>query len=101
MGATSGDRLGSESESGTAVETDPPREAPETGEETVKSRTSHTVVYLANGSGETGDREYHTSRLCPDFPQAAEPIRRPAAEDDGHTFCWTCFELEMQALADT
>lgn len=97
MGAKSGDRLGSETASGTAAEEDP-RSPRETGEETVNSRTSHDVVYLES-QPEQG-REYHTSRLCPDFPESADPTGRPAAEDQGHSFCWTCFELEMQHLAE-
>jgi hypothetical protein len=94
MGAKSGDRVGSE----TASSTSNGEGTQLVAEESVPSRSTHDVVYLASGA-DTGVA-YHTSRLCPDFPGSGEAMDRPVAEDDGHPFCWTCFELEMRALAD-
>lgn len=95
----SGNRLGSETASGEVEdleESDPGSSLQ--GGERVASRSTRDVVYLTDGAAET--TAYHTSRLCPDFPGAGEVRQRPAAEDDGHPFCWTCFELEMRALAE-
>ncbi|MFB6267345.1 MAG: hypothetical protein ABEI31_06780 [Halodesulfurarchaeum sp.] len=63
------------------------------------SRSDQLVVYVPAEAGDTA--EYHTSRLCPDYPSSATSINRHTAEDEGHTFCWTCFELEMRALNET
>lgn len=95
MGAKSGNRVGSETASEEVAESDPGSSPPGSGG-TIASRTARDIVYLTDGAAETS--AYHTSRLCPDFPGSGEVLPRPAAEDDGHPFCWTCFELEMRAL---
>ncbi|MFB6113789.1 MAG: hypothetical protein ABEJ58_06760 [Halodesulfurarchaeum sp.] len=64
----------------------------------VLSRSDRLRVFLSTDSEES--REYHTSRLCTDFPVPAKSVSRTEAESDGYTFCWQCFELEMQSLAD-
>lgn len=69
------------------------------GSDRVSSHSTQHVVYLPRDAGDGG--EYHTTRLCPQYPVPSESVRRSEAEEDGHTFCWTCFELEMRALADT
>ncbi|MFB6095225.1 MAG: hypothetical protein ABEJ71_02085 [Halodesulfurarchaeum sp.] len=63
------------------------------------SRSDQLVVYVPAEAGDTA--EYHTSQLCPDYPSSATSITRHTAEDEGHSFCWTCFELEMRALTET
>ncbi len=92
MGAESGD-TGSEVVMAVSGQPEPSF----TRGEHVRSRSSHAVVYLAESA--TAESVYHTSRLCPEYPVPAESVRRTEAEDDGHTFCWSCFELEMRALA--
>ena len=93
----SGNRLGSETTSG-EVEGSDPASSLQGRDERVASRSTRDVVYLTDQAPESA--AYHTSRLCPDFPGEGEVRKRPAAEDDGHPFCWTCFELEMRALAE-
>lgn len=92
----SGKHVGSEITSGEVEESVPDSSLPP-GEGRVASRTTRDVVYLPEGSADGS--AYHTSRVCPEFPGAGEVLGRAAAEDAGHPFCWTCFELEMQALA--
>lgn len=96
MGAMSGNRLRSETIWGETEESE--GSAPPGSDAGVAARSTRDVVYLRDGATDTS--AYHTSRLCPDFPASGEVRQRPAAEDDGHPFCWTCFELEMQALAE-
>lgn len=60
-------------------------------------RSSQLIVSVPE---EAGPDEYHTSRLCSAYPVPAESMTQAEAVDHGHTFCWTCFELEMRALAD-
>ena len=100
MGAMSGNRLGSETASGEVedLEESDPGSSHRGGDSGVASRSTRDVVYLTDEAPESA--AYHTSRLCPDFPGAGEVRKRPAAEDEGHPFCWTCFELEMRALAE-
>lgn len=69
------------------------------GNDHVSSHSTQHVVHLARDAA--GGDEYHTTRLCPEYPVPSESVPRNQAEADGHTFCWTCFELEMRALADT
>lgn len=95
MGAMSGNGLRSETNWG---EKEASKDTVPRGSDTaVAARSTRDVVYLRDGAPDTS--AYHTSRLCPDFPGSGEVRQRPAAEDEGHPFCWTCFELEMRALA--
>jgi hypothetical protein len=97
MGAKSGD-LGSETASSVAEGADAEGSPAGTGGLSVESRSSHLVVSLPPETDES--TTYHTSRLCPDYPVPAESVPRAEAEDEGHTFCWTCFELEMRAIGE-
>ena len=62
----------------------------------VNSKSNQLVVYLPADLESNGT--YHTSRLCSEYPTKATAVNRNEAEDSGHEFCWTCFELEMLAL---
>jgi len=66
------------------------------GGSNLNSKSNQLVVYLP-ADLET-DGTYHTSRLCSEYPTEATAVSRNEAEDAGHDFCWTCFELEMLAL---
>lgn len=97
MGAMSGD-MRSETASRSGEDSAETFRSLSDGKGGPSSRSSQLVVRLPpEGSG---DSRYHTTRLCPGFPAQAESVPRTVAEEEGHSFCWTCFELEMRALAE-
>ena len=64
----------------------------------IRLRAQRVRVYLPGEADEGAT--YHTTQLCSNLSTPAETVERERAEARGLSFCWDCFELEMQALAE-